>query len=72
MHTNRRPAFQFGCAGFFGRWIRCQRPLPTAVGDPLLGNTTRMKHFTHFLVPALAAGLLLGWVWRRGPPALVL
>lgn len=34
MHTNRRPALQVGCAAFSGRWIRCQRPLPAAVGDP--------------------------------------
>jgi hypothetical protein len=34
MHTNRRPALQFRCSGFFGRWIRCQRPFPAAVGDP--------------------------------------
>ena len=33
MHTNRRPAFQFRCSGFFGRWIRSQRPSPAAVGD---------------------------------------
>jgi hypothetical protein len=35
MHTNRRPAFQFRCSGFFGRWIHCQRPFTAAVGDPL-------------------------------------
>ena len=34
MHTNRRPAFQFRYSGFFGRWIRSQRPFPAAVGDP--------------------------------------
>jgi hypothetical protein len=33
MHTNRRPAFQCGCAGFFGRWIRCQHSVPAAVGE---------------------------------------
>ncbi len=34
MHTNRRPALQLERSGFFGRWIRCQRPSPAAVGDP--------------------------------------
>jgi len=34
MHTNRRPAFQFRCSKFLGRWIGCQRPFPAAVGDP--------------------------------------
>jgi hypothetical protein len=28
------PWFQFGRGGFFGLWIRCQRPLTAAVGDP--------------------------------------
>jgi hypothetical protein len=27
------PRREFGWAGFFGRWIRCQRPLPAAVGQ---------------------------------------
>jgi hypothetical protein len=28
------PGFGFGrAADFFGRWIRCQRPFPAAVGD---------------------------------------
>jgi hypothetical protein len=30
---NCRPALQFRCAGFFGRWVRCQRPFPAAVGE---------------------------------------
>ena len=34
MHTNRRQALQFRNAGFFGRWIRCQRSSPAAVSDP--------------------------------------
>lgn len=34
MHTSRRPALQFHCSGFFGRWIRNQRPVPAAVDDP--------------------------------------
>ena len=29
-----RPRLVFGRAsGFFGRWIRCQRPFPAAAGD---------------------------------------
>ena len=32
-HTNRRPRFGFEGFGFFGRWIRCQRPFPEAVGE---------------------------------------
>jgi hypothetical protein len=27
------PPLRFRRAGFFGRWIRSQRPLPTAVGE---------------------------------------
>jgi len=30
---NCRQVLQFGCAGFFGRCIRWQRPFPAAVGD---------------------------------------
>jgi hypothetical protein len=40
-HTNRRPRFAFGkLAGFFGRWIRCQRRLPAAVGDDFVRATS--------------------------------
>jgi hypothetical protein len=29
-----RPRFSFGeLTGFFGRWIRCQRPFPAAVAE---------------------------------------
>jgi hypothetical protein len=34
MHQNRRPALEFPCSGFFGRWIRSQRPLSATVADP--------------------------------------
>jgi hypothetical protein len=30
---NRRPALRFGCATFIGSWIRCQSPVPAAVGE---------------------------------------
>ena len=33
MHTNRRHALQFRWTRFLGRWIRCRRPFPAAVGD---------------------------------------
>jgi hypothetical protein len=29
----RRPRFGFAECGFFGRWIRRQRPFPAAAGD---------------------------------------
>jgi len=33
LHPTRRPRLGFGrAAGFFGRWIGCQRPFPAAVG----------------------------------------
>jgi hypothetical protein len=32
---NRRHALPFRCAKFLGRWIRCQRPFPAAVGELL-------------------------------------
>ena len=37
MRTNRRPALQFRCSGFFGRWIRRQHPRPAAVGELSVG-----------------------------------
>jgi hypothetical protein len=30
---NRRPALRFEGAGFIGSWIRCQSPVPAAVGE---------------------------------------
>lgn len=33
LHTNHRPAFRGRARRFIGRWIRCQRPLPAAVGE---------------------------------------
>jgi hypothetical protein len=45
MHTNRRPAFQFGRIGFFERWIHNPRPLPAAVGDPCRSALARYSDF---------------------------
>ena len=34
--------FGFGCAGFIGRWIRCQRPFPAAVG---IGRSVKLRRY---------------------------
>jgi hypothetical protein len=49
MHTNLRPAFQFRCHGFFGRWIVCQRPFPAAVGGPVRWANRSMSRFSAFI-----------------------
>jgi hypothetical protein len=33
LHTNRRPAPPFRMSRMIGRWIRCQSPVPAAVGE---------------------------------------
>jgi hypothetical protein len=33
IHMSRRLRFGFGGFGFFRNWIRCQRPIPVAVGE---------------------------------------
>jgi hypothetical protein len=69
-HTNRRPRFSFGrrLSGFFGRWIRCQRPFLAARGEPnvfghLVGNrrvgTASEGRMRKFKLPVVVYGACL-------------
>lgn len=61
-HTNRRPAFACGRAGFFGRGIRCPRPFPAAFGDLFSFGIfdTAMKTLTIILF-CFTLGTMSGW-----------
>ncbi len=61
MHTSRRLALRFRVSGLFGRWIRCQRPLPAAVGEFDRWYHSRfMNYHTSLFVAALVASTLVG------------
>jgi thioredoxin 1 len=58
---NCRPATQFGCAGFFGRHTRLQRPFPAAVGGFCCPTGTNRKPLTILMIfAALVAALATG------------
>jgi hypothetical protein len=62
MHTNRRQAFQFRCAGFFGHWIRSQHPFPAAVGELIvracLSRMNKELHITLLLLLVMLTGCM--------------
>lgn len=50
---NRRPALRFGRTAFIGSWIRCQSPLPAAVGELGRWPAMRVSILITFVVLAL-------------------
>jgi len=47
LHTNRRPPVRLRSQRFIGRWIRCQRSLPAAVGELWRSATTGGSLWVH-------------------------